>query len=318
MTRKKFLFSLPLAAFACAALLSACTSNNPLRHETAVRLAAPAFMVERQIGAGIFSLTAFERMHERHTTANLYIEGDGSTNDPGDFMVGETMIWAQNDPQSPTALMLATQDDARNVVYLARPCQYSGMRNPEAECGPEYFTSEAYSAEVLAAYNEALDKIKRRDDITAFNLVGFQGGGTIAAILASTRNDIVSLRTVAANLDNKLFSAANDMTPYSRSLNAVDFAQRLRRMPQVHFTGGQDETTPVAVLDSYLSALGPTNCVHTEFIQEAGYKNGWMDKWAGLLQIQPTCRGPQVDPATPPMSYMPDRIRATRERPMKP
>jgi hypothetical protein len=316
MIRNTKSFTLAATIIGVSLVAAACSSNNPFRKETSKRLASAAFMIEREVEAGPFSLTVYERMHERHKPAHIYIESDGSLNDLPDVFMGTGTAWRQNDPQNPVALHIATRDKADNIAYLARPCQYSGLIDPEAECDAKYFTNEAYSGEVLAAYNQALDKIKRRYDLTGFHLVGFEGGGTIAAILAATRTDILSLRTVAANLDHAQYTAHNQMPPYSDSLNAIDFAPKLANMPQVHFIGGQDEKVPPAILHSFVQAIGPTNCVQYEFVQEAGHKEGWVDKWPELLSLPPTCRGPVVETE---MTFDPLPVyEISPERPEKP
>ncbi len=310
-------FAITVALVGISLLAAACSTGNPFRKEISRRLAIPSQMIERQIAAGPFSLTAYERMHKRHAVGTVYIEGDGSLHDVSDVFMGDGFSWRQNDPANPVGLHIATRDQSDNLAYLARPCQFSGMADPEADCDPKYFTTEAYSGQVLAAYGEALDNIKRRYDITALHLVGYNGGGTIAAILAATRKDVLSLRTVAANLDHEAYTRHNGMPPYLDSLNAISFAQRLARMPQVHFIGGQDEKVPPFILQSFLQALGPSNCVQYEFVQEATHSEGWVDKWPTLLAIAPACRGP-VQSTDLVFEPLPETFPITPERPEKP
>jgi dienelactone hydrolase len=286
MNKKRAVLGL-LVTTGLALGLAACeTSPLTMRQEVATRLASPAWMIKRQIPAGLFALTAYERMHTRFAPADVYIEGDGTA------WLSKKRMSRNPTPKNPVALHLATRDKADNVAYLARPCQYSGMLDPEANCGEEYWTGKRYSPEVLAAYNAALDEMKMRYDISSFNLVGFSGGGTIAALLAAQRDDILSIRTVAGNLDHKAHSAYHEVSSLEGSLNPPEFAAKLATMPQYHFIGGQDEVVPPAVLHSYLQSLGPTSCVNYKFIQEAEHEEGWVDKWPELLALQPACAGP--------------------------
>lgn len=304
-----------LLATAGAGLLIAagCAGTGvPMRHEVAQRLAAPSWMVEREIAAGPFSLTAYERMHTRHAPADVYIEGDGiawmSKNRPS----------LNPTPQNPVALHLATRDKADNVAWLARPCQYTGLLEKDKPCDSAYWTDKRYALEVVAAYNEALDDIKARYDIENFNLIGFSGGGTIAALLAAQRPDVVSLRTVAGNLDHRAHSAFHNVSVLENSLNPPMFADKLANVPQVHFIGGQDEVVPPAVLHSYLQALGPSSCVEYQFIQEAAHEEGWVDKWPELLKTMPTCRGPMREIDLYSDLDVPEPIFEFREVPEKP
>ena len=86
----------------------------------------------------------------------------------------------------------------------------------------------------------------------------------------------------------------------TESLNAVDFANDLRNVPQHHFIGGQDETIKPAVLHSYLQAMGNTPCVRHTLIQEAEHARGWVEKWPDLLKYEvPTCEKP-MEPSFEP------------------
>ena len=266
--------------------LSGCFTAPYLKEEAAARIAAPAWMIERQIDTGLYSLTAFERMHERGEDANIYIEGDGT-------------VWTQEHvrslnptPMNPVALHMAAHDNAVNVAYLARPCQYSDMSDPETPCPQSTWLEGRYSNKVITAMSTAIDEIKLRYDIDQVNLIGYGGGGAIAAILAATRDDVTSLRTVAGNMDHEAYTAMHGLQPLTESLNPVDYTAKLKYIPQHHYFGGQDEIMQPAILHSYLQALGETNCVEHTFIQEAEHEAGWVEKWPSLLQDLPSCEGP--------------------------
>jgi hypothetical protein len=267
--------------------LTACErmSKPYLRDEVADRLAHPVWMVEREIPAGPFALTAYERMHERHAPATIYIEGDGELT--SDFRMDSK----NPTPRNPVSLHLATKDKSENVAWIARPCQYYGIAN----CGEAYWGNERFSPEVLSSYNHALDEIKKRWDIDGFHLVGFDGGGAVATILAAQRGDVLSLRTVAGTLNTNLYASENKIAPLAGSLNPIDFAPELADVPQTHYIGGQDKVISPALLHSYLQAVGDSNCVQYRFIQEAEHDQGWVEKWPEFLADKPRCEGP-VEP----------------------
>lgn len=275
-----------------------------VREETADRLGHAVWMYEREIPAGLFSLTAYERIHERGEVATVYIEGDGELTD------NFHMDSKNPTPKNPVALHLATKDKSENLVWIARPCQYNGI----SACDEAYWGNERFSPEVLSAYTIALDEIKKRYDIKAFHLVGFDGGGAIASILAAQRPDVLSLRTVAANLDTNVYAKEHQMPPLTGSLNPIDFAQNLKNIPQTHFIGGQDTVVPPSILHSYLQAVGPSNCVNHKFIQEAEHTKGWVEKWPELLLEMPACDAPVEDWDFEPM---PEPIRIMPETPDK-
>lgn len=295
-----------LAAAGCAGV------GSPMRKEVAQRIAAPSWMVERQIPAGPFALTAYERMHTRGAPADIYIEGDGLS------WMSKTRASLDPTPKNPVALHLSSRDKTDNVAWLARPCQYSGLLDKSVPCDAAYWTDKRYAPEVAAAYGAALDEIKRRYDITGFNLVGFSGGGTIAAIMAGSRDDILSLRTVAGNLDHRAHSAFHGVSPLEGSLNPPEFAGKLATVPQVHFIGGQDNVVPPAILHSYLQAVGESSCVQYQFIQEAAHEEGWVDKWPDLMKIMPVCAGPAKEIDLYEDLDLPEPAFEFRETPSKP
>lgn len=272
--------------------LAGCLQSQTARVEIARRIAAPAFMVQRDLQAGDFSLRLYERIHNRGGTANIYIEGDDVTTgiDPT--------------PQTPVSLQLAAHDKAKNVIYIARPCQYKGRhsdyKQTSAEangCAFEYSTTKRFAPEVIDSFNIALDEIKRRWNITSFNLYGHSGGGAIATILAEDRNDVLSFTTIAGMLDTESYSARLLEKHYSQhegfegSINPKDIASKLKNTPQYHYLGSADTVMPPAALHNYLAALGSTNCSQFEIIQENTYTGGWTEKWPELLKNRPTCKG---------------------------
>jgi hypothetical protein len=283
----------PIKALIGIALLglAACTPAHFMREEVAMRLGSAAWMVKREIPAAPFSLTSYERMHERNAHATVYIEGDGKA---------WSHMSADPTPENPVALHLATKDNAKNVVYLARPCQQSGKKLDDTECEREYWTDRRFAPEVLRAFDAALDNIARQYDITAFHLVGYDGGAVVAAALAQNRKDVLSLRTVAGKL------------------NEIKNPATLAHLPQRHFIGGQDEVTPPGVLHGYLQAVGPSSCVNYDFIQENSHEKGWPDKWPELLALPTSCTAAWKATPSPDFTPYEPGVYTSPEIPEKP
>lgn len=318
MKLNRFIDSLSIKAGLLAALaLSGCiaTTLPYMRAETAQRIASPAWMIKRDIAAAPYLLRSYERIHNRGGVANLYIAGDGSINSAAEE-------WALDPtPRNPVALHLASKDRADNVIFIARPCQYTGMLSKADVCDASVWKEKRFSAEVIASFNTALDDIATRYSIRGFNLIGYSGGAAIATLLATKRKDILSIRTVAGILDHEAHSASLGTPPLTGSLNPVKEASSLTKMPQYHFIGGQDSYVPPAVLHSYLQAMPPTHCVQTMLVQEASYDKGWVDKWPELLELPVTCYNgnssdnfDEATPSQPPKAP----VFTIREKPAKP
>ena len=146
--------------------LSACSTHNFLfRDEVAQRIASPAWLLKRVIPANEFALTAYERIHERSDVANVYIEGDGQA------WLSRTRQSGDPTPVNPVALHMASKDNAKNVIYLARPCQYSKTINDDTPCHRDYWSTKRFSPEVIESYVAALDNIKAHHNIMGLSLI---------------------------------------------------------------------------------------------------------------------------------------------------
>lgn len=277
---------------AASVLPVACASGvEEFREVTAERIARPAFMVERSFKTGPMELRLWERAHTRFAPANIYIEGDGETTGFGGKLSKDPT------PSNPVALHLASRDLSDNLFYIARPCQF--RESPDEQvCSSKFWGSRKFSPEVIQAYHQALDDIRKRYDITEFNIIGYDGGANIAAVLTSQRKDIVSLRTVGGNLSPEVTNAQlkKPLQLDSDSVSAKAIAPQLAGIGQHHFIGAGDNVTPPAVYHSYAQALGPSECVHYTIVPDADHERGWVEKWPEFLQRTASCPVTRLTP----------------------
>lgn len=265
-------------------LLSSCQSAiAPDKHGHARVIASRGHLNESRIEALPFTLTSFQRLEQSGAPINIYIEGDGQA------WLSKTQPALNPTPKQPVALELAARDPARNVVYLARPCQYSGMSDG-SPCPNKYWMGSRYAPDVLRAYNQALDALKARSGANGFNLIGFSGGGTVAALLAGQRDDVISLRSVAGNLDHRAHSDIHKVSTLDASLNPPQYAAKLATIPQRHFIGGKDKIVPKTIYERYSAALPNGNCISYEILPQADHLSGWVENWQSLLAQPLACR----------------------------
>ena len=266
-------------------ILSGCGASSSLssRHETATGIAGSASMTERILQAGPFNLTAWEHVQRPGAVADVYIEGDG-------------LAWLDKyrksmnpTPPDPLALHLAAADKNSNVIYMARPCQYSGW-NGDGGCPDKYWTTGTAAPEVIAAYDQALNDLKTRYQVTGFNLIGYSGGAAVAVLVAAKRTDVLSIRTVAGNTDYAAFSAVHEVSPISDSIDPVSVAVTISRIPQQHFIGGKDKIVPHDIFDGWKQASGASACVHATVRPENTHNKGWAEEWPALLDIPVSCK----------------------------
>ena len=292
---------LALTAGLTAALLSGCVAGDlqPMREASAKRVAAPVFMLPRDIAASPFMLQAYERVYQKDAPVTLYIEGDGTPySSPDRESLNPT-------PVDPISLRLAARDAGKNAIWLGRPCQYNDGWQNGKDCPSAYWTNKRFAPDVIEAYMVALDNIKRYNDVTGFNIVGYDGGAAIATILAGKRDDVLSLRTVAGNLDHRVMSQIHNVTFLEGSLNPVDFAAQVAHLPQRHFIGKLDRVTPPAVFNSFVQNAGNASCMNVTLVDDADHELGWVEKWTVLKDMPMDCAN-SAEPA--PVKFDPSSL----------
>ncbi|MEM7679821.1 MAG: hypothetical protein AAF182_02310, partial [Pseudomonadota bacterium] len=250
------------------------------RAQTADRLAQTVGYTKRIIATDQFDIVTYGTLKAPGKAVHIYIEGDGLTH----FNEVPSM---NSTPLVPVGLQLATADNFENVIYLAKPCQYVSINE---KCIPKYWTSHRYAPEVINAMYQALNAIKYQYGMKEFHLFGYDGGGAVATILAANRDDVLSLRTIAGNLDHITYAIHNDKPLMSASLNAADFAPGVETIPQVHFTGANDLVMPASVFGSFKESIGSTECLRHEVIENSAHADGWAKRWPALLVMKPFCQ----------------------------
>ncbi len=259
-------------------VLAACASipTPEARRAHADGLAAAQDWQRETLSAGRFDLVAYlPRKPAPGETLTLYLEGDGFA-----WLNGTTPS-ADPTPRDPLALRLALAHPAGNAAYLARPCQFV-MAKPE-DCPQRYWTGQRFAADVVDAMDAAVDRIKRRFGAARIILVGYSGGGNIAALLAGRRRDVIRLVTVAGNLDHAAWTRHHRVSALAHSLNAADAAEALRGLPQRHFLGGRDRVVPPSLARGWPAALGGDALANLRVIPDFDHVCCWADRWRELL-----------------------------------
>ena len=262
------------------------------RVSTADRIAREAGFRKTQVRTAPFLLTAYAKIQSPGQPVHIYIEGDGYA------WVTRSRVSGDPTPRRPLALELAAGDPAPNVVYLARPCQYTPMEM-NLSCEDEaYWTAKRFSEEVVSSMDQAADYFVlgppgQRADVKSpgIHLIGYSGGGTVAALLAARRQDVKSLRTVAGNLDPAGFNEFHEVSPMEEgSLDPMEVAEKLRSLPQYHFSGTEDRIVPPILAENFAKRSGNASCVHVMEVNGADHVNGWTEAWPRLLALPVACQ----------------------------
>lgn len=232
--------------------------------------------VNKIYSTSYFNLYTYASLPKRCTNArtNIYIEGDG--------LAWRTSSSISNDPTpiNPEALKMFMQDESSCKVYLARPCQYvQGL-----QCDEKYWTSHRFSKRVIDSYDELITQIKSENKLKEFQLIGYSGGGAVAALVAARRDDVVSLITVAGNLDIEFWAKRHFITPLHGSLNPADFSDKLENIKQIHFIGEKDTIIDKSVFDSYASRFENKENIKFKVVEDFTHNCCWSDEWKDLLK----------------------------------
>ncbi|GAB7128667.1 alpha/beta hydrolase [Silvimonas sp. JCM 19000] len=267
-------------------LMLACRSvpDPTTRCASALALAQAQGWRAQHLHAGAFDLLTLGPLPTAAASPNvadsasltIYLEGDG-------------LAWLAPDvpsddptPLNPLALRLALAQPQGRAVWLARPCQYASAAS--AGCPRRYWTDARYAPEVIAATDLAISQLKTLYAATQIELVGYSGGGAVAALVAARRNDVTRLVTVAANLDIARWAQLLGLSPLHDSLNPADFAAHLQTTPQWLYVGADDAVVPAAVAESYAARFPvgqrPVISVQAGFDHDCCWVQSWPRLWA--------------------------------------
>lgn len=266
----------------CLLLLIAGCGSVEKRAADADAIAATARMAKIPLRTDTFALMSYSHLVRSGEPITIYIEGDGKA------WTTRTQVSLNPTPDNPLALRLAARDPAANVAYLGRPCQYVELGR-EKRCDDAYWTFKRFTPEVISAVDQAVSQLKARIGASGVHLVGYSGGGAVAALVAAGRSDVLSLRTVAGNLDHVALHTHHRVSQMPASLNAIDVAPKLAKIPQIHYSGSLDAVVPGFIASRFAERSGNGACIRLSTMQGANHEDGWVERWPNALKDIPSC-----------------------------
>lgn len=261
-------------------IVAGCVSGSALQ-ERADAVAAGGGLSPLALQSGRFGLVAYGRLavtrDDKARILTVYIEGDGRE---------WPASWAppaDPTPREPVALWMAAGDASPAVAWLARPCQYAARGPAGPGCDMRWWTSDRYAPEVLDAMGAAVDDLKARAGADRVNLVGYSGGGVVAALLAARRGDVARLVTVAAPLDLAAWTTHHRVSALPGPDPGRETA-RVAHVPQIHLAGGVDAVVPAALIEAYALRSGGRVLRMPEFDHHCC----WAREWTRIFTTQLT------------------------------
>ncbi len=212
----------------------------------------------------------------------VYIEGDGQA------WISKYQLSSNPTPLNPLTLQLASLDQHPNVIYIARPCQFT-PHQLDHNCSSQYWSTARYSKIVVDSINEVITNFKNsiNSQNKELHLIGYSGGATIAGIIASIRTDVKSLITIAGNLDHDAVSDFHKTTKLHQSLNLINFAKNISHIKQIHYIGENDQIIPVYVIKDFVTKVNSFNKNSTAsyvILKNVDHYSGWVPIWENLCK----------------------------------
>lgn len=199
--------------------LTACTSM----------LVGPYSFTYSPIQTKEFEIATWQSLVNASEPVHIYIEGDGYAFNRKGVPTGNPT------PRSSFVRNLAARDEASNVVYMARPCQY--IKSPG--CDVSDWTDGRFSPDVLESMHAAIKTIAKNRPII---LIGYSGGAMVSGLLIQKYPDLNVQKwiTVAGVLNHKDWTEYFGDTPLNQSLNL----NGLPHISQVHYIADGDKVVP--------------------------------------------------------------------------
>jgi len=259
-------------------MASACSNIKSIsdRYNHAHAIAAQAGLKPETIATDSFLLSTYHKgLKNPDKNLMVYIEGDGSAWDK------KYQLSKNPTPKNPLALKLAVKDSSESILYIARPCMYLEQEQLQV-CPEKFWSSHRYSEEVILSINQVINRATGMSPTKSLTLVGYSGGGTVAALVAARRNDVSSLFTIASNLDHEFWTDLHNISPLTGSLDPLDYANNLSIIEQTHFVGAKDKIVPNTVIESYLSKLPLKDKITINVIKNFDHSCCWEKAWPDL------------------------------------
>jgi Serine hydrolase (FSH1). len=177
-----------------------------------------------------YTLATWQKITDEKEPIYIFMEGDGNafnyrglpTKDPT--------------PKSTFLRNLAFKNTNKNIVYLARPCQYIKAQN----CKEEDWTGGRFSPKIVSDTARTIKQIAQDKEII---LIGYSGGALLSGLIIKNYPELKIKKwiTVAGVLNHKEWTEFFGDKPLTKSLNL----KTLPNVPQVHYAGAKDKIVPL-------------------------------------------------------------------------
>jgi pimeloyl-ACP methyl ester carboxylesterase len=202
----------------------------------------------------------------------IYVEGDGVP------WKRQTRISVDPTPSNPLLLRLM-HNATHPAAYLGRPCYFGAATDPG--CGPRWWTSDRYSAPVIASMCEAANTVIRKAGAETVQLIGYSGGGAIVVGMRRCTDKLVAVSTLAANLDPVRWTTHHGYAPVHSEAPPDLFHGDRDGIREVHWQCRDDRNIPPNITDGYFER---NPWARRELIDDCSHVSSWERYWSQILE----------------------------------
>ena len=200
----------------------------------------------------------------------IYIEGDGGP------WIRETRVSVDPTPSNPVLLRLM-HGATHPAVYLGRPCYFGSAT--DRGCGPRLWTFERYGRTVVDSMCEAANRVTREYAAESVHLIGYSGGGAIVVGMSGCTERLVSLTTIAGNLDPEAWTRHHGYSPLD-DLSPLENATRATgTIDESHWQCRGDLNIPPPITDNYF-VMREGAARH--IVDDCSHATGWERYWPAV------------------------------------
>lgn len=181
------------------------------------------------IKSGGYEIATWQKITNPKDDIHIYIEGDGRSFDSrGRPNYDPT-------PRGTFLRDIATSDNAANVVYMARPCQFIMSDS----CTKSDWTDGRFSQKIIDSMSGAVKEISKDTPII---LIGYSGGAMISGLIIENAPELNVKKwiTIAGVLNHADWTEYFGDTSLSYSLNLNELPQ----VKQLHYVAEKDAVVP--------------------------------------------------------------------------
>lgn len=181
------------------------------------------------VKSGGYEIATWQKITNPKDDIHIYIEGDGRSFDSrGRPNYDPT-------PRGTFLRDIATSDNAANVVYMARPCQFIMSDS----CTKSDWTDGRFSQKIIDSMSGAVKEISKDTPII---LIGYSGGAMISGLIIENAPELNVKKwiTIAGVLNHADWTEYFGDTSLSYSLNLNELPQ----VKQLHYVAEKDAVVP--------------------------------------------------------------------------